>query len=220
MRIDFWADVVCPWCYIGKRRLEQALEQFPHADEVTVTFRSFELDPGAPREGTETVAEMLGHRYGGGREAGLQMIEQVGQVAAEAGLQLDQSRSLHRSSHDAHRLLHLALAEGGPSAQSDLEERLFAAYFVEGRDIADQAVLAELGSVVGLDAERAAAVLASDELEDAVARDVAQAQAYGATGVPFIVIDDRYGISGAQPTELFLQTLQRAWAERGQPVPA
>lgn len=214
MQINFWADVVCPWCYIGKRRLEQALEQFEHADDVEVTFRSFELDPDAPREGTQTVAEMLGERYGGGKDAGLQMIDQVGHVAAGVGLQLDQSRTLHRSSRDAHRLLHLALAEGGRSAQADLKERLFAAYFVDGRDIADPAVLTELGSAVGLDSAQIAALLASEERENEVADDVAQARAYGATGVPFVVVDDRYGISGAQPTEVFLQTLQRAWEDR------
>ncbi|WP_420110799.1 DsbA family oxidoreductase [Pseudactinotalea sp.] len=214
MKIDFWADVVCPWCYIGKRRLEQALEQFDHAEEVEVTFRSFELDPNAPREGTETVVEMLGQRYGGGTEAGLQMIDQVGQVAAGVGLALDQSRTLHRNSHDAHRLLHLARAEGGVRAQGDLKERLFAAYFVEGRDIADPSVLTELGSAVGLDRARIETLLASEELENEVSDDVAQARAYGATGVPFVVVDDRYGISGAQPTEVFLQTLERAWSER------
>lgn len=214
MKIEFWADVVCPWCYIGKRRLEEALEQFEHADDVEVTFRSFELDPDAPREGTETVVEMLGQRYGGGKDAGLQMIDQVGQVAAGVGLQLDQSRTLHRSSHDAHRLLHLARTEGGPTAQGDLKERLFAAYFVEGRDIADPRVLSELGSAVGLDRTRIESVLASEELENEVAGDVAQARAYGATGVPFVVVDDRYGVSGAQPTEVFLQTLERAWGDR------
>ncbi len=214
MRIDIWADVVCPWCYIGKRRLESALASFEHHDEVEVVWHSFELDPDAPRHGTETVPQMLGRRYGGGEEAGLRMIAQVDEIARGEGLVLDQTRALHTSSRDAHRLLHLARTEGAPGAQGDLEERLLSAYFVEGRDIADHAVLAELGAAVGIDAQRVAEVLEGDELADAVAADVAQARAYGATGVPFFVVDERYGISGAQPTELFTDVLARAWGER------
>jgi len=215
-----WADVVCPWCYIGKRRLETAVSQLAYRDEVEVVWHSFQLDPDAPRVGTETVPQLLGRRYGGGEEAGRAMIAQVDEVAAGEGLRFDQSAALHASSFDAHRLLHLARTEGAPGAQSDLKERLLSAYFVEGRDIADRTVLTELGTAVGLMSERVAEVLSSDELGDAVEHDIEQARAYGATGVPFFVIDERYGISGAHPADVLASTIERAWDERAATTPA
>ncbi len=214
MKIDIWADVVCPWCYIGKRRLESALTEFRHGDDVEVVWHSFELDPTAPAVGTETVPEMLGRRYGGGEEAGRRMIAQVDEVAAGEGLAFDQSKALHASSHDAHRLLHLARAEGAPGTQDVLKERLMSAYFVEGRDIADADVLAEMAVAAGLDAARVDEVLAGEEFDDAVADDIARAGEYGATGVPFFVIDGRYGISGAHPTDVLVSAIERAWDER------
>src|SRR3712207_6274570 len=114
MLVEIWSDVVCPWCYIGKRRFEQALAAFPHAEEVTVVYRSFELDPTAPTEPVETVIQSLGRKYGGGPVAGRRMVEQVTEVAAQVGLRFGFADAPHTSTVDAHRLLHLALAEGGP----------------------------------------------------------------------------------------------------------
>jgi predicted DsbA family dithiol-disulfide isomerase len=218
MRIEIWSDVVCPWCYIGKRRLETALEPFlerhrGHADEVEIVWRSFQLDPSAPQEPVETVAEALGRKYGGGPEAGRQMVDRVEAVAAEEGLLFRHHQSLRVGTVDAHRLLHLALETGGPELQGRLKEALLSAYFVETENVADHDTLRRIATGVGLDADRVAGVLGSDEFADAVEADIRQAAAFGATGVPFFVIDRKYGVSGAQPTEVFTQVLERAWAD-------
>ena len=214
MRIDIWSDVVCPWCYIGKRRLEKALADFEHADDVEVVWHSFQLDPGAPREATESVPEMLGRKYGGGPEAGRQMVDRTEAVAAEEGLIFRLHQAQRANTVDAHRLLHLALETGGPALQGRLKERLLAAYFTEARNVADHDVLREVAVAAGLDPARVDAVLASDEYAADVQADIDRAHAYGATGVPFFVVDEKYGVSGAQPAEVFDQVLRRAWAER------
>ncbi|CUR56521.1 DSBA oxidoreductase [metagenome] len=208
MRIEIWSDVVCPWCYIGKRRLEAALAEFPH--EVEVVWRSFQLDPGSPVVATETVAEHLGRKYGGGPAAGQRMIDNVEAVAAELGLVYRLGEAKRVNTVDAHRLLHLAASEG---VQGELEEALFAAYFTQALNVGDHEVLRSLAAEVGLAPERVDAVLTSEEFRDAVYADIEQAQAYGATGVPFFVVDQKYGISGAQPVELFSQVLNQAWAD-------
>jgi predicted DsbA family dithiol-disulfide isomerase len=211
MRIEIWSDVVCPWCYIGKRRLEKALAAFPHRDEVEVVWRSFQLDPGAPAVPTETVAESLGRKYGGGVEAGRQMIDRVEAVAAEEGLLFRQHQALRVNTVDAHRLLHLALETGGPEVQGRLKEALLSAYFIETENVADHDTLTRIAVENGLDPDRVAEVLATDAFAEPVQADIAEAASLGATGVPFFVIDRRYGVSGAQPVEIFSQVLERAW---------
>ena len=216
--VEVWSDVVCPWCYIGKRRLESALADFEHRDQVEVVWRSFELDPTTPRStepgGGGDLATYLGDKYGGGREAGLAMNAQVSQIAAGDGLDYHLERAVRSNTVDAHRLLHLAFQTGGPELQGALKERILAAYFTEGAAIDDPATLLGLATEVGLDPARVEQVLASEEFADEVRQDVAQAQAYGANGVPFVVVDGRYGVSGAQPAELFGQALRRAWEDR------
>jgi predicted DsbA family dithiol-disulfide isomerase len=211
MRIEVWSDVVCPWCYIGKRRLETALAGFPH--EVEVVWRSFQLDPGAPAVPTETVAESLGRKYGGGPEAGARMIDNVEAVAAEEGLVYRLHQAQRANTVDAHRLLHLALEDGGPALQGALKEGLLAAYFTHARNVADHDVLREVAVEAGLDPARISDVLAGDDYREAVYTDIAQAQAYGAGGVPFFVIEQKYGVSGAQPAEALRQVLDRAWQD-------
>ncbi len=212
MRIEIWSDVVCPWCYIGKRRFEEALAQFAGRDEVEVVYRSFELDPRAPEDGDESVVEALGHKFGGGPSAGRQMVDRVSQVAADAGLRFDYADAPHTRTLDAHRLLHLALAEGGPALQSRLKEALLAAYFTLARSMGDHAVLREVATSAGLDPVRVREVLTSEEYADEVRADLEQARDYGITGVPFYVVDASFGISGAQPVEVFSQALERAWS--------
>ncbi len=212
MQIEIWSDVVCPWCYIGTRRLQTALADFPHADDVEVVYRSFQLDPGAPTTPTETVAESLGRKYGGGPAAGQQMVDRVEAVAAEEGLVFRLGQAQRVGTVDAHRLLHLAL-EHGPATQRALKEALLAAYFTEAANVADHAVLRDLAVATGLDAARVEQVLAGDDYADAVEADIRQAAAYGATGVPFFVVDAKYAVSGAQPAETFRQVLDRAWAD-------
>jgi predicted DsbA family dithiol-disulfide isomerase len=213
VRIDIWSDVVCPWCYIGKRRLERALADFEHADAVEVVWHSYQLDPGAPATPTQSVAEHLGRKYGGGPENGRRMIDRVEAVAAEEGLLFRLHRAQRASTVDAHRLLHLAL-EQGAETQGRLKEALLSAYFVDARNVADHDTLREIATASGLDPQRVDEVLGSREYADDVQADIERAHAYGATGVPLFVFDGKYGVAGAQPTETFAEVLQRAWAER------
>jgi predicted DsbA family dithiol-disulfide isomerase len=213
VKIEIWSDVVCPWCYIGKRRIENALAAFEHADEVEVHWRSYQLDPGAPTEPTESAAAMIARKYGQSAAGAQQMQDRVEAVAAEEGLVYRLSQTLHLNTVDAHRLIHLAHAQGGNELQGRVKEALLAAYFTEARNVADHGVLREVALVAGLDAARVEEVLGSREFEAEVHADIEQAQAYGATGVPFYVIDQKYGVSGAQPTEVFTQVLDKAWSD-------
>jgi predicted DsbA family dithiol-disulfide isomerase len=213
MRIEIWSDVVCPWCYIGKRRFEQALAEFHARDEVEVVYRSFELDPRAPEQGTESVVESLGRKYGGGPAAGRQMVDRVTQAAAETGLSFDFADATHSRTLDAHRLLHLALAEGGAEQQSRLKEAFLAAYFTQARSMGDHTVLSDVARSVGLDGARVDQVLSTDAYADDVQRDLREGRELGISGVPFYVIDRRLGISGAQPVEVFAEALERGWRE-------
>jgi predicted DsbA family dithiol-disulfide isomerase len=213
MRIEVWSDVVCPWCYIGKRRLERALEEFEHADAVEVVYRSFELDPAAPRRATEPVVEVLARKYGGGVENARAMMVRVTEVAAAEGLEYHLDQTLRGNTVDAHRLLHLALDEHGPRSQATLKEALLAAYFTRVEDVADAEVLRKVAVEAGLDPARVDQVLAGDEYAEAVRDDVAQARALGATGVPFFVVDRRYGVAGAQPVEVLGEVLAKAWSD-------
>jgi predicted DsbA family dithiol-disulfide isomerase len=213
MRIEIWSDVVCPWCYIGKRRLERALAEFPHRDQVEVVYRSFELDPSAPQVGTESIAEALGRKYGGGVENARRMMARVDVIAAGEGLRFDYADATHTKTVDAHRLLHLALHTGGPRLQAELKESLLAAYFTRGESMGDHDVLAKAAVDAGLAPAEVERVLSSDAYAEDVEADIAQARAYGATGVPFFVLDQRYGISGAQPVEVFTQALEQAWTD-------
>ena len=217
MRIDVWSDVVCPWCYIGKRRLEEALAD--SGDEATVVWHSFQLDPSSTNDDPRDLPTRLSEKYGRGREWGLQANAHVTEVAAEVGLEyhLDQAKSANTV--DAHRVLHLAreLAEAGEvpaDTQGRLKERLLKAYFTDGLPVGDHTTLTELATEVGLPGERVREVLAGTAYTDDVAADQAQALAYGANGVPFFVIDERYGVSGAQPVEVFAEALRRANADR------
>lgn len=211
MRIEIWADVVCPWCYIGKRRLEKAVAGFEHGDEVEVVYRSFELDPFAPEVGTESTVTVLGRKLGADEAGTREMMARADEVAAAEGLTFAHADTLHARTLNAHRLIHLAASVG---RQQAMVEELLAAYFTRGESLGDLAVLRAAAAAAGLDAGRVEAVLGSDEYRDEVMADVAQARAYGSTGVPFFVLDGRFGISGAQPVEVFEQALAQAWSSR------
>ena len=210
MRIDIWSDIICPFCTIGKAELDAALAGFPHADEVTIVPRSFELQPsdGTPRS-VEPVVEHLMRKYG---ISEAQVAAQNDQLAARAsglGLEFNWRGSLAAPTLDAHRLVKLAATVG---LAREVETALMTAYFTEGRDISDHAVLREVAEHAGLDAARVAEVLASGEFADAVRADQAEAAALGVRGVPFFVIDGRLGVSGAQPSNTFGRALAQAWA--------
>jgi predicted DsbA family dithiol-disulfide isomerase len=210
VRIEIWSDVVCPWCYIGKRHLEEALAGFAHRDDVQVEYRSFELDPTAPEVPVETTVEALARKLGTDVPGARRMMTRADGAASAAGLEFHHADTPHARTVDAHRLLHLAKAQG---RQAELKEALLAAYFSRGESMGDHAVLRRVAVETGLDPARVDEVLASGEYADAVAVDIAKARAYGAGGVPFYVVDERYGLSGAQPTEVFAQVLDRAWAD-------
>jgi predicted DsbA family dithiol-disulfide isomerase len=210
MKVEIWSDVVCPWCYIGKRRFEAALTDFEHRDDVTVTWRSFELDPSAPASAVGDPAERLAAKYGMSRADAQAAQARVTANAATEGLDFHLDRARSGNTFDAHRLIHHALSTG---RQDQMKERLMAAYFVEGRPIGDREVLAELATEVGLDEATVREVLASGTFGDAVRHDEQEARQLRITGVPFFVIDRAYGISGAQPLELIASALRRAWTD-------
>lgn len=220
LTIEVWSDVVCPWCYIGKRRLESALAQVGRPD-AQVVWRAFQLDPSSPRPGEpghgQSVAEHLGQKYGGGTEAGLRMSAQMTEVAAQEGLDFRLDRAGRGNTVDAHRLLHLAAdlgAADAPGLQDRVKERFLLGYFTQGQDVSDPAVLRTLAGEAGLPADRVDQVLDGQKYAEDVEADQAQAQAYGANGVPFTVIDGRYGVSGAQPVEVFARAITQALADR------
>ena len=168
MRIEIWSDVVCPWCYVGKRRLERALADFEHAEEVEVVYRSFELDPSAPHHGHELTTGVIARRYGSTEAQMRESQQQLIDLAAEEGLAMRLFENVHTSTVDAHRLLHLALAEGGPPLQRELKEALLAAYFLRAEDVGDHAVLRAAAVAAGLADGRVDQVLAGTEYADAV----------------------------------------------------
>lgn len=210
MQVEIWSDVVCPWCYLGKRRFERALESFGHADEVTVVYRSFELDPQAPPGVTTPTAEVLASKYRMTPEQAERTQQEMERRAADDGLEFHLDQLVSGNTRDAHRLLQLARERG---VQAELDERLHRAYFTERGSIFDHEALADLAADAGLDRAEAAKALAEQLYTDEIETDEAMAQAIGATGVPLFVIDRRYGIAGAQSAELITQTLDQAWAE-------
>ena len=209
MKIEIWSDVVCPWCYIGKRRFEKALAQFPHRDAVTITWRSFELDPNAAQSSQDSLTELLAHKYGTTIEQAAKMNARVSALAAAEGLDYHLDQAKPSNTFDAHRLIHLAASKG---VQGAVKERLMRAYFTDGLPIGDAETLARVVAEAGLDAGEARATLASDDFAEEVRADEERAEALGISGVPFFVIDGRYGVSGAQPPEVILNALQTAWA--------
>jgi len=210
MQVEIWSDVVCPWCYIGKRRFEAALARFEHRDQVEVTWRSFELDPSAPRRREGRNIERLAAKYGMSVEQAEAAQDRVSRIADEEGLLYDLDRAQGGNSFDAHRLIHLAAEHG---VQDEMKERLMAAYFVEAQPIGDADTLEKLAVDVGLDPAEVRRVLAGDAYRQEVRADEAAASTLGISGVPFFVIDRAYGVSGAQPADTLLEVLDQAWTE-------
>jgi predicted DsbA family dithiol-disulfide isomerase len=212
MQVDIFSDVVCPWCSVGKRRFEKALSRFEHGDEIDVVWRAYELDPQAPvrREGDH--AEHLARKYGMPRPQAVAGIERLTATAAAEGLDFHFERAQPGNTFDAHRLLHYA-GQAGPEVQDALQERLFTAYFTDGAPIGDPATLIRLAGEVGLDVDECAAILAGDRYADEVRADEREALELGVTGVPFFVVDGKFGIPGAQDADSILSVLQRAWVK-------
>jgi predicted DsbA family dithiol-disulfide isomerase len=210
MDVEIWSDVVCPWCYVGKRQFEEALGRFGHADEVSVSWRSFELDPSSPAEVGMSMDRILERKYGMSADQAQAANRQMTSLAAGLGLEYHLDRVRAGNTFDAHRLIHLAATHGLGGA---MKERLLAAYFTEGRPVGDHVTLVELAGEVGLDETEVGEMLAGDAFSSGVRADEARATALGATGVPFFVIDETYGVAGAQGADALLGALERAWTE-------
>ncbi len=208
-----WSDIVCPWCYIGKRRLERALELFEHSDRVRVRWRSFQLDPSFPAGVSEPVYDSLSRKMGAPLEQVRSMTEQVTQVAAQEGLDYDFAGGVMVNTFDVHRLIHLARTRG---LEARAQEGFMRAQLVQARDLSDTAVLVEVAAGVGLDSQEVRRVLEGGEYAEDVREDIALARRLGATGVPFFVMDRAVGISGAQSVDVMVSALDKAYqAGRG-----
>jgi len=212
MRIDIWSDIACPWCYLGLTRLAKALDGFEHAGRVDVRLHSFQLDPGLPEHYDGSEAEYLAASKGLDLATVHQMTARVAEAAAEDGLTYDFDALVVANSRRAHRLLQLAGRTSGQAAW-DLELALFTAHFTDGQDVGDTETLVRLAESAGLDARAARDALDSEELDDAVTADILSAGELGIQGVPFFVLAEKYGISGAQPTEFFATALRQVWDE-------
>ena len=216
MQVEIWSDVACPWCHVGKRRFEQALARFPHRDAVDVVWRSFQLDPGAVSAAAgEPVrpgdyAERLAAKYATSTTTARQMVDSMTAVAAAEGLDFRFDRAVRANTFDAHQVIHLAHARG---AQDAVKERLLRAYFTEGEALGDRSTLVRLAADAGLPADEVAEALALQRFAADVRRDEAAARSLGITGVPFFVVDRTYGVSGAQPADVLLEVLDRAWSD-------
>lgn len=211
MRVEIWSDVVCPWCGIGKAHLDAALVEFEHGDEVEVVWRSFELDPGAPPVKEGDYATLLARKYGTDLAGGEAMIARVTGAAANAGLTFNLARARPGNSFDAHRLVHRAAQRG---IGTKVKERFLRGYLCETEAIGDHEVLERLAVDAGMDPDDVRDVLGSDAHADEVRADEAAAGRLGVSGVPTFLVDRRFAIGGAQPAEVILQTLRRAWDTR------
>lgn len=201
---------MCPWCYIGKRKFEKALEQFPQKDRIEVEWKSFQLNPDMKTDPTKSIVEYLADAKGFTVDHATQMLDHVTNIAAEVGLEYHMDKTVLANSFDSHRFIQFAKKNKKGDAA---EEQLFHAYFTEGKNTADHDTLVDLGVKIGLDAEEVKNVLDSNQFAEDVRKDVYEAQQVGARGVPFFVLDRKYAVSGAQQTETFLGALQKSFQE-------
>jgi predicted DsbA family dithiol-disulfide isomerase len=205
MNVEIWSDIACPWCYVGKRRFEAALRQFEHADEVTVTWRSFELDPGAPLEREGEGAAHVAQKYGMTLEQARASQDQLAAIAAGEGIEMRFDIQRQGLTFDGHRVIHLAAERG---RQDAMKERLMRAYFTEGALVSDHETLVSLAREIGLDSAEVRATLDGDRFADEVREDELTAQRFGISAIPTFVVDRALGASGAQPPEQLLALLR------------
>ena len=210
MKVEIWSDVVCPFCYIGKRKFENALKDFAHRDEVEVVWHSFELTPDFQPIPGESIHASLAKKKGVSLEEGKAMNDYMTKAAQEVGLNYDFDSTIPANTFLAHQLIHLGAHHG---RQDATKERLMAAYYLEGQNVGDLDTLVKLGTDVGLDADESRAALTAGTYAEAVRLDEYQAQQINVRGVPFFVFEDKYAVSGAQPSELFAEVLEKVWDE-------
>lgn len=207
MQVEIWSDIMCPFCYIGKRKFEAALEKFPKKDEVKIIWKSYQLDPSIKSQPDKDIYTYLAEAKGQSREWSVKMHENVVNMAKSVGLEYNFDKAVVANSFDAHRVIQLAKKYDLGDA---IEEKLFRAYFTEGKNFADHETLTQLGEEVGLDREEILEVLSGDTLADNVQSDIEEGMRLGLRGVPFFVFNRKIGVSGAQDSEIFLQALQEA----------
>lgn len=210
LKVQIWSDIMCPYCYIGKRRIEGALAQFPHAANVEIEWKSFQLDASFVASEDDNMVEHLAEKYRKDKQWAQEMMDSMTQNAKNSGLDFHFEKAIMANSFNAHRLLHLAKKH---NKSNELEELLFKAYLTDGQNINDIETLTNLGINVGLDATEIETVLHSDAYATAVKEDIEMAQNIGVQGVPFFVFDNKYAVSGAQHVETFVQTLEKVWEE-------
>jgi predicted DsbA family dithiol-disulfide isomerase len=210
MKVTVWSDLVCPFCYIGKRRFETALDKFPYKMNVNVEYKSYELDPGAERNSGKNIHELMAGKFGVSLEKAKAMNADIGRQAAEAGLVYHFDGMQHTNTFNAHRLAKYAQAKG---KGSEMTERLLQAYFIEGRHIGEYETLIALAAELGLDKKKTAAILPENDYASHVRADENLARQIGVQGVPFFVFNEKYAVSGAQPEEIFTQVLEKVWQE-------
>ena len=210
MKVEIWSDVMCPFCYIGKRRFEQALERFGHKDDIEVEWKSFQLDPGMQTMPGKSINQYLAERKGCTIEQAKQLNSQVIKMALNEGLIVDLYNSVVANSFDAHRFGHLAKQNG---VGIEAAEALFKAYFTDGKNIANHEVLAQLGEEIGLDGVLIKRLLSGEAFKSNVAEDIHQAEEIGVHGVPFFVLNRQYAVSGAQNADVFLSALEKSHSE-------
>lgn len=210
MKIEIWSDVMCPFCYIGKRKFESALSQFPNASEIEIEWKSFQLQPDMVTAPGKNVIEHLAETKGWTIEHSREMHDYVVNMAKEVGLDYHFEKAVVANSFNAHRLSHYAKWQG---KGLEMEERLFQAYFINGENIDDKATLLKIATEIGLDEKGSADVINSDQYTPEVHHDIYEAQQVGVRGVPFFVLDEKYGVSGAQSPEVFLQAITQAHTE-------
>ncbi|GFP77411.1 DsbA family oxidoreductase [Clostridium fungisolvens] len=206
MKIEIWSDFVCPFCYIGKRRLEMALDKFEYKDEVEITFRSFELDPSAQKKYDENIHQLIAKKYGIPVEQAKASNDQLVEQAKTLGLEYNFDTLIPTNTFDAHRLSHYGKSEG---KMNELSERILKAYFTDSLDLSDHTVLSKLAGEVGLDSKKALEILSTDQYALDVRKDEERASALRISGVPFFVFNNKYAVSGAQSSDLFLDVLKK-----------
>lgn len=210
MKVEIWSDVVCPFCYIGKRKFENALQGFAHRDDVEVVWHSFELNPDFVPVPGETIHDYLAKKKGVSPAEGRRMNDYMTEAAEEVGLAYDFDKAVPANTFLAHQLIHLGAHHG---RQDAIKERLFAAYYTEGQDLNNLDTLVQLGTEVGLDAAEIRQALTAGTYAEAVRLDEYHAQQINVRGVPFFVFEDKYAVSGAQPSELFAEVLDKVYEE-------
>lgn len=210
MKIEIWSDVVCPFCFIGKRKLERALEKFPYKNQVQIEWKSFQLNPEEKTNPQISSLEHLANSKGWSLEQVKQLTSQVVEMGKEQGIAFNFEKTVVANTRRAHRLLHFAKEMG---KGEEMKERLLQAYFSDGLNVDDEETLERLGSEIGLDPRSIKNLFSTLEYDDTVERDIYEARVMGVRGVPFFVFDRKYGISGAQPDEVFDGTLEKAWIE-------